>query len=116
MPPTRALRACMFCALVLPKEKFLLHGCPNCEDFLLLKNSPERLLTCTSQVFEGLILSSGEPRSWVAKWQRMDGYVRGMYAVKVTGQLPEEVVEDARGAGIRYVRRDGGDADEEIEG
>lgn len=43
-------------------------------------------------------------RSWVAKWQRIDGYVKGIYATKVMGQLPEEVVtsleEEYR---IRYI-------------
>ena len=29
--------------------------------------------------------------SWVAKWQRLDTYVQGVYAIKVSGQLPEEV-------------------------
>lgn len=43
-------------------------------------------------------------KSWVAKWQRIDGYVRGIYATKVMGQLPEEVIsnleEEYR---IRYI-------------
>lgn len=43
-------------------------------------------------------------RSWVAKWQRIDGYVKGIYATKVMGQLPEEVItsleEEYR---IRYI-------------
>lgn len=43
-------------------------------------------------------------RSWVAKWQRIDGYVKGLYATKVMGQLPEEVItsleEEYR---IRYI-------------
>lgn len=42
--------------------------------------------------------------SWVAKWQRIDGYVKGIYATKVMGQLPEEVItsleEEYR---IRYI-------------
>lgn len=43
-------------------------------------------------------------RSWVAKWQRIDGYVRGIYATKVMGQLPEEVVTGlAEDFKIRYM-------------
>lgn len=33
----------------------------------------------------------------MAKWQRLDGYVAGLYAIKVSGQLPDEirqVIED----------------------
>lgn len=29
--------------------------------------------------------------SWVAKWQRLDTYVRGVYALKVSGQLPDDI-------------------------
>lgn len=79
-------------------------GCPNCEDFLHLQGSMEAIIDCTSQVFEGLITLAEPAKSWVAKWQRLDGYVRGVYATKVNGQLPEEIVstmeEEAR---VRYI-------------
>ena len=42
-------------------------------------------------MFEGLIALSDPKKSWVAKWQRLDGYVRGVYATKVSGQLPDDV-------------------------
>lgn len=40
---------------------------------------------CTSEVFEGVITVNDTSRSWVAKWQRLEGYVPGIYAVKVNG-------------------------------
>jgi len=46
---------------------------------------------CTSQVFEGVIALANPGKSWVAKWQRLEGYVRGVYATKVSGQLPDDV-------------------------
>lgn len=62
------------------------------------------ILDCTSQVFEGLIALQDPSKSWVAKWQRLDGYVKGVYATKVSGRLSEEVVavleDEAR---IRYI-------------
>jgi len=83
-------------------------GCPNCEEFLHLEGSMEAILDCTSQVFEGLITLADPAKSWVAKWQRLDTYVRGVYAIKVSGQLPEDMVatmeDEAR---IRYIPRDG---------
>ena len=42
-------------------------------------------------MFEGLITLADPTKSWVAKWQRLDGYVRGVYATKVSGQLPDDV-------------------------
>ena len=74
-----------------PPQRFRDEGCPNCEEFLHLQGSPDQIDSCTSQVFEGLITLADPTRSWVAKWQRLDKYVRGVYATKVSGQLPDDV-------------------------
>lgn len=88
------------CAL----QRFFREGCPNCDEFLSLRDNMDNIMDCTSQVFEGLITLSEPGRSWVAKWQRLDGYVRGVYATKVSGILPDQVVgimeEDFK---IRYI-------------
>jgi transcription elongation factor SPT4 len=72
-------------------QRFREEGCPNCEEFLHLQGSLDQIESCTSQVFEGLISLANPTRSWVAKWQRLDGYVKGVYAIKVSGQLPDDV-------------------------
>ncbi|KAF8865949.1 Spt4-domain-containing protein [Acephala macrosclerotiorum] len=104
----RNLRACMVCSIVMTQTRFLKEGCPNCEEFLHLEGSMDAIVDCTSQVFEGLISLADPSRSWVAKWQRLDGYVKGVYATKVSGILPDEVVavmeDEAR---IKYIPRDG---------
>lgn len=56
-----------------------------------LQGSPDQIESCTSQVFEGVIAVGDPSKSWVAKYQRLEGYVRGMYATKVSGQLPDDV-------------------------
>lgn len=85
-------------------QRFLKEGCPNCEEYLHLEGSMDAIIDCTSQVFEGLIALQDPSKSWVAKWQRLDGYVKGVYATKVSGQLPDEVVavleDEAR---IKYI-------------
>ncbi|KAI9854656.1 MAG: Transcription elongation factor SPT4, partial [Pleopsidium flavum] len=81
----RNLRACMVCSIIQLHTRFLKEGCPNCEDFLRLANAPDAIQECTSQVYEGLITLADASQSWVAKWQRLDGYVPGVYAVKVVG-------------------------------
>ena len=58
---------------------------------------------CTSQVYEGLITLADPSKSWVAKWQRLDGYVPGVYAVKVVGMLPDEILASLEDSGVRYV-------------
>ena len=60
-------------------------GCPNCEEYLNLRGSSDAINDCCSQVFEGLITLVDPQTSWVAKWQRLQGYVPGTYAVKVVG-------------------------------
>lgn len=51
-------------------------------------------------------------QSWVAKWQRIDKYVPGTYAVKVVGELPEGVLNALEGD-VRVVRRDGREEEDE---
>lgn len=72
-------------------QRFRDGGCPNCDEFLHLQGSAEQIEICTSQVFEGLITLANPGKSWVAKWQRLDKYHAGVYAVKVSGQLPDDV-------------------------
>ena len=88
-------------------------GCPNCEDILDLANHQDSVQECTSQVFEGLINLADPKTSWVARWQRLDKYVPGVYAVKVVGLLPEEVLAQMEDRGIRYIPRDGSALDDE---
>jgi transcription elongation factor SPT4 len=124
VPPSqqRNLRACMVCSIVqtqaviilhllphileanLQTQRFLKEGCPNCEEFLRLQGSIDAIADCTSQVFEGLITLAEPSKSWVAKWQRLDGYVRGVYATKVSGILPEEVIDTMESeARVKYI-------------
>lgn len=109
IPPNqqRNMRACMVCSVVRTQQQFLTSGCPNCEDILELIGNPEQINDCTSQVFEGLISVADTNRSWVARYQRLEGYVPGVYATQVEGILPEDVLVAVENAGVNYVPRDG---------
>jgi transcription elongation factor SPT4 len=111
--PLRAQRACLLCSIVQPTTVFTSQGCPNCEELLQLRGSPEVINEMTSQVFEGLISLHDPSTSWVAKWQRLSGYVPGTYATKVVGRLPEDVIQGLEDQGIKYFPRDGSNPDEE---
>jgi transcription elongation factor SPT4 len=74
---------------------------------LSLSNAPDTIAECTSANFNGCIAVMDPARSWVAKWQRVDGYVPGVYAVQVVGELPPAYVQDLSDQGVRYVPRDG---------
>ena len=84
-------------------QRFRDQGCPNCEGFLHLAGSPDAIDSCTSNVFEGVITLSDPERSWVAKWQRLDKCHPGMYAIKVDGELPNDVKTMLEEENIPYV-------------
>lgn len=112
----RNLRACLLCSIVLSYNEFHNKGCPNCEELLLLRLSPENILELTSQVFEGLITLHNPQTSWVAKWQRLSEYKAGIYATKVVGRLPDDIVQGLEDQGVRYVPRDGSGGEAEMGG
>ncbi|KAF2250478.1 transcription elongation factor spt4 [Trematosphaeria pertusa] len=103
----RHMRACMVCSIVRTFQQFNSSGCPNCESFLELANNHEAIQDCTSQVFDGLLTVSDTSKSWVARYQRLEGYVPGVYAVQVEGVLPEDVIAAAENSGVHYIPRDG---------
>ncbi|EUC42344.1 hypothetical protein COCMIDRAFT_103719 [Bipolaris oryzae ATCC 44560] len=113
IPPNqqRNMRACMVCSIVRTQQQFLSQGCPNCEEFLELTGNPEQINDCTSQVFEGLITVADTTKSWVARYQRLEGYQPGVYATQVEGILPDDIIGLIESAGINYVPRDGSEQD-----
>jgi len=102
----RNLRACMICSFVQTMQKFKTVGCPNCEP-LLQNFGPDLIEDITSPVFEGLITLREPTKSWVGRWQRIDNYEKGVYAVKVSGNLPEEILRELESSNIVYRPRDG---------
>ena len=116
----------MVCSIVQSGTKFVSSGCPNCDEFLEMRHNADVVQDCTSAVFEGMIAMADPESSWVAKWQRLQGYAPGTYAVKVEGvvsampeslstnlltrwQLPDDYISAAENAGVRYQPRDGSD-------
>ena len=92
MTTLRGQRACMVCSYVQSGTSFQRDGCPNCEDFLEMRGSSEAVYDCTSAVFEGTITlndTSGDNVSWVARWQRLEGYKPGIYAIKIEGVVSD---------------------------
>ncbi|KAJ7229091.1 transcription elongation factor SPT4 [Mycena pura] len=102
----KQLRACLLCSLIQHPLEFRKHGCPNCEELMQMKNSADRVTQCTTTSFDGLIAVIDPEKSWVAKWQRTSKYVRGLYAIRVRGRVPEDVEHELENRGIRYRPRD----------
>jgi len=102
----RGLRACLVCSLIKSANMFEEDGCDNCEDFMSMKGNRERVYQCTSNNYEGMIGLMQPEESWVAKWQRLGHFVKGMYAVSVTGTLPRSIQRELAQNGKAYRSRD----------
>lgn len=97
-----------------------------------MKQSQDRVASCTTTHFDGVIAVIDPEASWVARWQRtcvliysllqieamlktlvhlIAKYVRGMYAVRVKGRIPEDVEQELNERAIRYRPRDQTDQD-----
>ncbi|GAP92738.2 putative transcription elongation factor spt-4 [Rosellinia necatrix] len=94
----------------MTQVRFRSEGCPNCP-FLELRGNSDALESCTSTVFEGLITVANPKKSWVAKWQRLDTYVPGVYATKVSGSIPEDIRNGLIEDGHVLIPRDGSGVD-----
>ncbi|CAH7669647.1 Spt4/RpoE2 zinc finger-domain-containing protein [Phakopsora pachyrhizi] len=94
------LRACMLCSFVQSALQFKKDGCPNCEDILNMRGRPERVLDCTTGTFDGTVALMDPSQSWVAKWQRINRYIPGLYAIRITGTLPEHIQVELENQGI----------------
>ena len=44
--------------------------------------------------------------SWVAKWQCIEQYKTGLYAISVSGDLPQALIGQLRDKDIEYKNRD----------
>lgn len=56
-------------------------GCENCSNVELRHTTP---------TFHGMIAMMKPRESWVSKWQKQDKLVPGMYAISVSGVMPDE--------------------------
>ncbi|PFH50560.1 hypothetical protein AMATHDRAFT_144771 [Amanita thiersii Skay4041] len=103
---SKALRACLLCSIIQTPQEFRRNGCPNCEEIIQIKSSTERIASCTTTYFEGIVTVVDAEHSWVARWQRIAKYTRGVYAVRVKGRIPEDVEAELDSRGIKYRPRD----------
>lgn len=91
-----------------------------------MRGQHERVAECTSINFDGMIAMMNPDESWVAKWQRIsqsrssaavrtyssvltpgsDRKQPGLYAARVTGRPPPDVIEAIESKGGTYRPRD----------
>ncbi|KAL0476709.1 transcription elongation factor SPT4 [Acrasis kona] len=85
----RTLRACVTCGLIKSIDQFITNGCENCTN-INMREDRKRVEECTSTAFEGMIALTAPEKSWVAKWQGVERKCKGMYAIAVYGDLPDQ--------------------------
>jgi transcription elongation factor SPT4 len=74
-------------AIIKPSHYFKQHGSPNCPSF------------------KGSIALAESGRSWVARWQRLDSYVLWTYAMAVSGDPGDMLIEKIEQEGHVYFNR-----------
>ncbi|MBZ3889455.1 Transcription elongation factor SPT4 [Sciurus carolinensis] len=100
----RHLRACLLCSLVKVSVGVLdVRGDVGEEG-----ESGMTLATGKRNVQDpGRIIAMMSPEdSWVSKWQRVSNFKPGVYAVSVTGRLPQGIVRELKSRGVAYKSRD----------
>nr|CAG4649051.1 EOG090X0NWO [Polyphemus pediculus] len=102
----RNMRACLVCALIKTMDQFEFDGCENCDEFLRMKNNKDNIFDCTSTNFDGMIALMSPEDSWVAKWQRINRKCKGVYAISVSGRLPDSFIREMKSRGLTYRPRD----------
>ena len=102
----RYLRACKLCSLVKTMDLFLYNGCENCDFWLKMRKNKALVEDYTSNSFDGIISLMSPKESWVGKWQRLEKFIPGCYAISVTGELPSSKIEELKDSGYRYKSRD----------
>lgn len=73
---------------------------------LLISKNTDNLLDCTTDKFSGVVAVLDPKESWVAKWQHLQNYAPGMYALTLEGELPQGKVLALERAGRSYIPRD----------
>ncbi|TRY53015.1 Spt4/RpoE2 zinc finger [Cryptosporidium tyzzeri] len=81
------LRACLSCRIILSDQQFYEGGCPNCTH-LAMEFDRQKVNSCTSMSFKGMISMLKPNESWVARYNKLlPNIVPGCYAVSVCGDM-----------------------------
>ena len=97
------LRACIPCLLVKTFNQFSDEGCENCMEAVDFRQDSEKIAECTTTSFQGLMAMTVPPQSWVARWQFVQNFIPGVYALKVKGDVSEDVARELEKAQLPNV-------------
>ena len=88
-------RACLRCGLVKCFDQFYAEGCENCP-FLELAERQDRVQSCTTSNFEGMVAMMKPDDSWVARWEGISRNLPGVYAMRHEGEMPPQIMQFLR--------------------
>ena len=99
------LRACLVCSLIKSFYLFERDGCDNCEGFLNMKNNRRNVYKCTSSNFDGVTAYTGPGNNCLAKWNGIQQFCKGIYAISVSGEIPDAAVtRDVKSSVFKFRR------------
>jgi transcription elongation factor SPT4 len=75
--------------LIKSEAQWLKEGCENCPQ-LDIQGDIDRMIDCTTVGYDGMIALTTPGKSWMGRWNKLEGAVAGCYAVEVDGEIPDE--------------------------
>ena len=76
-------------------DQFYAEGCENCP-FLELAERQDRVQSCTTSNFEGMVAMMKPDDSWVARWEGISRNLPGVYAMRLEGEMPPQIMQFLR--------------------
>ncbi|KAJ1634720.1 Spt4/RpoE2 zinc finger-domain-containing protein [Pavlovales sp. CCMP2436] len=67
-----------------------------------MRGDRDAMMQCTTPHFDGLVAMMDPSKSWVGRWQGISKLHPGVYALKVYGNLSEEMVTVMEENGLAY--------------
>mmetsp|Transcript_31520 Transcript_31520/g.74925 ORF Transcript_31520/g.74925 Transcript_31520/m.74925 type:complete len:118 (+) Transcript_31520:255-608(+) len=98
----KELVACFGCRLIKSRDQFMSNGCENCEEFLDMAGDRERVASCTTSEFSGIISVMDPATSWVCKWKHLSKAIPGCYALGISARMDPDVQDMLENNGVTW--------------
>jgi transcription elongation factor SPT4 len=97
----RKLRACLATGLIKTEEQWFKDG-HDIFGYIRMAEDRDVVHEFTSPNFDGMVAIMEPKNSWVARWQGVQNFVPGCYALRVRGTLPSQWATLLEDEGFKY--------------
>mmetsp|Transcript_27620 Transcript_27620/g.78149 ORF Transcript_27620/g.78149 Transcript_27620/m.78149 type:complete len:119 (-) Transcript_27620:1891-2247(-) len=97
----KELVACFGCRLIKARDQFRDSGCENCS-FLDMQGDMDRVYSCTTGEFSGIISVMDPAGSWATKWKHLSKAIPGCYALGIHARMDPDLQDQLENHGITW--------------